>query len=45
MNVSYSREQRREALKVYRRTRSVTKAILCELRIYGNNKITARKIS
>ncbi|EFL93507.1 terminase gpP N-terminus-related DNA-binding protein [Mobiluncus curtisii] len=28
MNVSYSREQRREALKVYRRTGSVTKTIL-----------------
>ena len=28
MNVSYSREQRREALRVYRRTGSVTKTIL-----------------
>ena len=28
MNVSYSREQRREALRVYRRTGSVSKTIL-----------------
>ena len=28
MNVSYSWEQRREALRVYRRTGSVTKTIL-----------------
>ena len=29
MNVSYSREQRREALRVYRRTGSVTKRFYC----------------